>query len=74
PELAAIVSEALRAIPAKELEQLHARWMPLTPSHFIESTKLWKNLCILLLVMLLACFAIVIWQRRQQQALEQALL
>ncbi|RMR45367.1 PAS protein [Pseudomonas syringae pv. syringae] len=74
PELAAIVSEALRAIPAKELEQLHARWMPLTPSHFIESTKLWKNLCILLLVMLLACFAIVIWQRRQQQALEQELL
>ncbi|KPX90353.1 sensor histidine kinase [Pseudomonas meliae] len=74
PELAAIVSEALRAIPAKELEQLHARWMPLTPSHFIESTKLWKNLCILLLVMLLACFAIVVWQRRQQQAQEQELL
>ncbi len=74
PELAAIVSEALRAIPAKQLEQLHARWMPLTPSHFIESTKLWTNLCILLLVMLLACFAIVVWQRRQQQALEQELL
>ncbi|MBI6843706.1 transporter substrate-binding domain-containing protein [Pseudomonas syringae] len=48
--------------------------LELTPSHFSESTKLWKNLCILLLVMLLACFAIVIWQRRQQQALEQELL
>ncbi|SDW36235.1 multi-sensor signal transduction histidine kinase [Pseudomonas syringae] len=74
PELAAIVSEALKAIPARELEQLHARWMPLKPSHFSESTGLWKNLCILLLVMLLACFAIVVWQRRQQQALEQELL
>ncbi|MEQ4314239.1 transporter substrate-binding domain-containing protein [Pseudomonas syringae] len=74
PELAAIVSEALRAIPARQLEQLHARWMPLTPSHLSESTKLWKNLCILLLVMLLACFAIVIWQRRQQQALEREVL
>ncbi|RMN94879.1 putative two-component system sensor/sensory box histidine kinase, partial [Pseudomonas cannabina] len=74
PELAAIVSEALKAIPARELEQLHARWMPLNSSHFSESTGLWKNLCILLLVMLLACFAIVVWQRRQQQALEQELL
>ncbi|MCI3943437.1 transporter substrate-binding domain-containing protein [Pseudomonas syringae] len=74
PELAAIINEGLRAIPGKELEHLHTRWMPLNPSHFTESTKLWKNLCILLLVMLLACFAIVIWQRRQQQALEQELL
>ncbi len=64
----------MKAIPARELEQLHARWMPLNSSHFSESTGLWKNLCILLLVMLLACFAIVVWQRRQQQALEQELL
>ncbi|KTB70155.1 ABC transporter substrate-binding protein [Pseudomonas viridiflava ICMP 13104] len=74
PELAAIVSEALKAVPARELEQLHTRWMPLNPAHFSDATGLWKNLCILLLVMLLACFAIVIWQRRQQQALEQELL
>ncbi|QXG27899.1 transporter substrate-binding domain-containing protein [Pseudomonas viridiflava] len=74
PELADIIGEALRAIPARELDQLHTRWMPLTPSHFSESPGLWQNLCILLLVMLLACFAIVIWQRRQQQALEQELL
>jgi len=74
PELAAIISEGLRAIPARELDQLHTRWMPLTPSHFSESPGLWQNLCILLAVMLLACFSIVVWQRRQQQALESELL
>ncbi len=74
PELAAMLGDALLAIPAKELDQLHARWMPLTSSRFSESTALWKNLCLLLLVMLLACLAIVIWQRRMQQTLEQQLL
>ncbi|MBX8514535.1 histidine kinase [Pseudomonas cichorii] len=74
PQLAAIVSEALHVIPAKELDQLHTRWMPLKSSRFSESPGLWQNLCLLLLVMLLACFAIVVWQRRQQQALEQELV
>ncbi|MBX8531191.1 transporter substrate-binding domain-containing protein [Pseudomonas cichorii] len=74
PQLAAIVSEALHVIPAKELDQLHTRWMPLKSSRFSESPGLWQNLCLLLLVMLLACFAILVWQRRQQQALEQELV
>ncbi|MCO8164626.1 transporter substrate-binding domain-containing protein [Pseudomonas sp. 21LCFQ010] len=74
PELAAIVSEALLAIPAKELDQLHTRWMPLTSSRFTESTGLWKNLCLLLLALLLASAAIVVWQRRMQQSLERQLL
>lgn len=74
PELAAIVGAALRAIPAKDLDQLHSRWMPLKAAHSSGSPGLWQNLCLLLLVMLLACAAIVVWQRRQQQALEQELL
>ncbi|MBX8571588.1 transporter substrate-binding domain-containing protein [Pseudomonas cichorii] len=74
PQLAAIVSEGLHVIPAKALDQLHTRWMPLKSSRFSESPGLWQNLCLLLLVMLLACFAIVVWQRRQQQALEQELV
>ncbi|WNW12139.1 transporter substrate-binding domain-containing protein [Pseudomonas sp. DTU_2021_1001937_2_SI_NGA_ILE_001] len=74
PELAAILSEALLAIPAKELDQLHSRWMPLTSSRFTESTGLWKNLCLLLLVLCLGCAALVIWQRRAQHKLEQELL
>lgn len=74
PELAGIVAAALRAIPARELDQLHTRWMPLQSTHLSESPGLWQNLCLLLLVMLLGCLAIVIWQRRQQQALEQELL
>ncbi|MBX8612793.1 transporter substrate-binding domain-containing protein [Pseudomonas cichorii] len=73
PQLAAIVSEGLHVIPAKELDQLHTRWMPLKSSRFSESPGLWQNLCLLLLVMLLACLAIVLWQRRQQQSLEQEL-
>jgi PAS domain S-box-containing protein len=74
PQLADIVGAALRAIPAKELEQLHERWMPLKPAHLSESSSLWKNLCLLLAMMLLACLAVAIWQRRQQQSLELELL
>ncbi|KFE53413.1 histidine kinase [Pseudomonas syringae] len=74
PELADIISTALHAIPAKDLEQLHARWLPLNSVKATESPGFWQNLCLLLLVMLLACFAIVIWQRRQQQALEREVL
>ena len=74
PELAEIISVALHAIPAKDLDQLHARWLPLNSVKATESPGFWQNLCLLLLVMLLACFAIVIWQRRQQQALEREVL
>ena len=74
PELADIISVALHAIPAKDLDQLHARWLPLNSVKATESPGFWQNLCLLLMVMLLACFAIVIWQRRQQQALEREVL
>jgi PAS domain S-box-containing protein len=74
PELADIISVALHAIPAKELDQLHARWLPLNAVKASESPGFWQNICLLLLVLLLTSFAIVIWQRRQQQSLERDVL
>lgn len=69
PELADIVSAALHAIPARDLEQLHARWLQPKYPRLTESPGFWQNLSLLFAVMGLACFAIVIWQRRQQQEL-----
>ena len=74
PQLAGIVESALHAIPAKDLEQLHARWMQPKYPRLSESAVFWKNLCLLLAVLMLSAMAIVIWQRRQQQVLEQRLL
>jgi PAS domain S-box-containing protein len=74
PPLADIIGLGLHAIPAKDLDQLHARWLPLNSVKASESPGFWQNICLLLLVLLLACFAIVIWQRRQQQALEREVL
>lgn len=74
PQLAGIVESALHAIPAKDLEQLHARWLQPKYPRLSESAVFWKNLCLLLAVLMLSAMAIVIWQRRQQQVLEQRLL
>lgn len=74
PQLAEIIAVALRAIPAKDLDQLHTRWFPLKYPQAATSPGFWQNISFLLLVLLLACFTIVIWQRRQQQELEAALL
>ena len=74
PQLASIVESALHAIPAKDLEQLHARWLQPKYPQLSESAVFWKNLSLLLAVIMLSAMAIVIWQRRQQQVLEQRLL
>jgi len=73
PELAAIVESALRAIPAKDLEQLHNQWLQPKYPRLTESPGFWQNLCLLLLVLALSCMAIVYWQRRQQLTLEHRL-
>ncbi|WP_416195101.1 PAS domain S-box protein [Pseudomonas sp. MH10] len=73
PELAGIVTAALHAIPARDLEQLHSRWMQPKYPRLSESPGFWQNLTLLVTVLFLACFAIVIWQRRQQHALEHSL-
>lgn len=74
PELAGIVEKALHAIPAKDLEQLHSRWLQPKYPRLTESSVFWKNLCLLLTLLLLASMTIVTWQRRQQRGLEQRLL
>ena len=74
PELAGIVESALRAIPAKDLEQLHNQWLQPKYPRLSESPGFWQNLSLLLVVLLLSCMAIVFWQRRQQHSLEQRLL
>ncbi|MEX6667047.1 transporter substrate-binding domain-containing protein [Pseudomonas sp. W2-17] len=74
PQLAEIISQALSAIPARDLEQLHAQWLQPKYPQISESPGLWKNIALLLLVLLLASAAIVYWQRKQQQQLEKQLL
>lgn len=74
PELVGIVESALRAIPAKDLEQLHNQWLQPKYPRLTESPGFWQNLCLLLVVLTLSCMAIVFWQRRQQHSLEQRLL
>lgn len=74
PELASIVQIALRTIPAKELEQVHNRWLQPKFSRLGESPGNWRSLSLLLALCLLASLAVVFWQRRQQRGLEQRLL
>lgn len=74
PELAGIVEKALHAIPARDLDQLHLRWLQPKYPRLSASPGFWQNLCLLLVVMFLAGLAIVFWLRRQQRSLEQALL
>ncbi|MEX5606585.1 transporter substrate-binding domain-containing protein [Pseudomonas protegens] len=74
PELASIVEAALHAIPAKELEQLHGRWLQPKYPRLGESPGVWQNLSLLLVILLLASLAIVFWQRRQKRSVEQRLL
>ena len=74
PQLSAVVESALHAIPARNLEQLHNRWLQPKYPRLTESRGFWQNLCLLLGALLLSCMAIVTWQRRQQHSLEQRLL
>lgn len=74
PELADIMESALRAIPARDLDQLHARWLQPHYPRLTQSPGFWQNLSLLLGLLLLACLASVFWQRRQQRVLEQSLL
>jgi PAS domain S-box-containing protein len=74
PQLAEIISRALNAIAPKDLEQLHAQWLQPKYPHVSESTGLWKNISLLLVLMVLASALLVVWQRKQQQVLERDLL
>ncbi|WP_414705833.1 PAS domain-containing sensor histidine kinase [Pseudomonas sp.] len=74
PQLAEIITRALGAIAPKDLEQVHAQWLQPKYPQLSESSGLWKNLTLLLLLVSVACIAIVVGQRRQQHTLETELL
>ena len=74
PELAGIIERALHAIPARDIEQLHNRWLQPQYPRLAESPGFWQNLSLLFAVLFFACLGIVFWQRRQQRGLEQRLL
>ncbi|MFL1417690.1 histidine kinase [Pseudomonas fildesensis] len=74
PELAGIMQSALRAIPARDLDQLHSRWLQPKYPRLSQSPGLWQNLSLLLGLFLLASLAVVFWQRRHQRVLEHSLL
>ena len=73
PELGETIDSALQAIPAKELEQLHSRWLKPKYPRLTETPGFWQNLTLLMLALLLSSVAIVFWQRRQQRGLERRL-
>lgn len=74
PQLAEIVERGLHAIPARDMEQLHTVWFQSKFRRSTQSPGFWQNLSLLLGALMLACMAIVVWQRRQQSVLEQSLL
>lgn len=74
PLLAEVLERGLQAIPAKELEQLHQRWLQPKYPRFSESAGFWQNLALLFGMLLLCALATLIWRRRQQRVLERALL
>ncbi|MHC6223658.1 PAS domain-containing sensor histidine kinase [Pseudomonas sp. X10] len=74
PLLADIIERGMQAIPAKDLEQLHQRWLQPKYPRLSESTGFWQNLALLLALLLLCALTILLWQRRQQRQLERNLL
>ncbi|MET1077191.1 MAG: PAS domain S-box protein [Pseudomonas sp.] len=74
PELAAVVEAALRSLPAKDLEQLHGRWLAPKYPALDDGSALWRNLSLLLGGLLLLCLAAWALGRRQQRELEARLV
>ncbi|EIK98734.1 putative two-component sensor, near polyamine transporter [Pseudomonas sp. M47T1] len=74
PLLAQVLEAGLQAVPAKDLEQLHSRWLQPRYPRLTESPGFWQNLSLLFAVLGLSAIAIVFWQRRQQHWLEGRLM
>ncbi|HGA2320179.1 TPA: transporter substrate-binding domain-containing protein [Pseudomonas putida] len=74
PVLADVLERGLQAIPAKQLEQLHQRWLQPKYPRLSESPGFWQNLALLFGLLLLCTLATLVWQRRQQRQLERSLL
>lgn len=74
PELAMLLEQGLRQLPANAADQLHERWMQPQTVRVSASPGFWQNLCLLLVMLLLAAAAIVQVLRRQRRQLERSLL
>ena len=74
PLLADVLERGLQAMPAKDLEQLHQRWLQPKYPRLSESAGFWQNLALLFGLLLLCALATLVWQRRQQRQLERSLL
>lgn len=74
PELATIIDAGLRELPAAQLEQLQRRWLTAKTPGLGESLLFWRNLSILLGLLLLICLLLLTVLRRQRGRLEKRLL
>nr|WP_288465641.1 sensor histidine kinase [uncultured Pseudomonas sp.] len=74
PELAGIVDVALRSVSARELDDLHNRWLP--PSYLQQesSASFWRASSLLLSLLLVFALLLAWWLRRQRDTLEFRLL
>lgn len=75
PQLAQVIDAGLLEIPAKQLDQLHRRWLQ-QPSHerLQQDLDLWRALAQLTAVLLLLAFGLLLMVRRKIDGLEQRLL
>ncbi|MDG9926100.1 MULTISPECIES: sensor histidine kinase [unclassified Pseudomonas] len=74
PELATILDAGLRQLPAEQLEQLQQRWLTARTPSLGESALFWRNLSVLLGLLLLVSLALLAVLRRQRGGLEKRLL
>lgn len=74
PELSAIIDVALRSVSARDLDDLHNRWLP--PSYLQQesSASFWRGISLLLGLLLMFAVALALWMRRQRDTLEFRLL
>ena len=74
PELSAIIDVALRSVSARDLDDLHNRWLP--PSYLQQesSASFWRGISLLLGLLLMFAVALALWLRRQRDTLEFRLL
>ena len=74
PELAAIVDRTLQALPARELEDLRERWLPLRYPQMSDFVGFWKTLSLFLALVMLIGATALYRQRQQTRLLERGLL
>ena len=75
PQLAGIIDAGLLEIPAKQLDQLHRRWLqPPSHSRLQQDLSLWRTLSQLLLISLVISLVMLFIVRRKVDGLESRLL